>query len=262
MPNYPLTLGKNELEALSHQPTENNLEKFFLKRTANWPSARVDHGLITVGICDGLGQVLSREQARDLLVPAVKILLRQQDANGVEQALDMLSNLMQRTQYKDIDFQLITLFDPIEEKIANTHSRSGVWEYIQSKLPYELSRSTHKRIQRLVELYEINYPSVPCDENVLYLSEEAKLWDGYVAEVEEIHALISALFRFSKETEEFDIKTIYAEGTIEKLSVRQITFLLADILRNEKTNQGLFAQMIMLGIIDRVIKRLKMLLLA
>jgi hypothetical protein len=90
----PLEFGKQELHDLSVNPSAANLERFFLKRTSVWDYAMFDLGPCTLGICDGLVSALKPFQAFELLPAAAQILIRETDHNKIEQALDMVSDLV------------------------------------------------------------------------------------------------------------------------------------------------------------------------
>lgn len=128
----PLEFGKQELHDLSVNPSAANLERFFLKRISVWDYAMFDLGPCTLGICDGLVSALKPYQAFELLPAAAQILLRETDHNKIEQALDMVSDLVTAAGTTEIPLQFKELFDQIESKASQTTSGKRVWAYIQS----------------------------------------------------------------------------------------------------------------------------------
>jgi len=127
----PLEHGKEELLELSNNPNRNNLEKFFLKRTSVWDYPVIDFGPATVGICNGLIAALKPHDAFYLLSDAGQMLLLETDPYKIEQALDMLSELVTASNTSELPPELETIFSQIESKVKLTHSGEGVWNYIK-----------------------------------------------------------------------------------------------------------------------------------
>ena len=127
----PLETGIEELNELSKKPSAELLEKFFLKRTAAWAYPVIDIGCASVGVCNGLVSALKPESAFNLLVDSAKILIKQKDSNKVEQALDMLSDLVTASETTEMPLGFELLIEDIELKIKDTKSSLGVWNYVK-----------------------------------------------------------------------------------------------------------------------------------
>jgi len=127
----PLEHGKEELLELSQNPNRVNLEAFFRKRTSAWDYPVIDLGPATVGICNGLIAALKPHEAFSLLSDAGHMLLEETDPYRIEQALDMVSDLVTASETSEIPTEFERLFTQIETKVKLTSSGSGVWNYVK-----------------------------------------------------------------------------------------------------------------------------------
>lgn len=128
----PLEHGIEELKELSTNPSRENLERFFLKRTSVWDYPVIDIGVASVGICNGLVAALKPHEAFSLLPYAGQLLLRESDPYKIEQALDMVSDLVTAANTSEIPAEFGNLFREIEEKVEVTHSGKSVWNYVKT----------------------------------------------------------------------------------------------------------------------------------
>ena len=126
----PLESGVKELKDLSANPTGDNLLAFFRARTKGWDYPVVDIGVATVGICNGLVAAIEPKDALTLLPDTAKFLLTLNEPSRIDQALDMLSDLVtaSETNVPPIGFEL--LMDDLEKKIVQANVGLGVWKYI------------------------------------------------------------------------------------------------------------------------------------
>lgn len=115
-------------------------------------------------------------------------------------------------------------------------------------------------IKQIIELYSATFPEAPTRNDQIYISDDAMMWDGYIAPVEKLNNLFSDFFRFSKHKKVTSIKAAQEIGGTDELCIQQIAFFITDILVNEKTHGGLFATMLKNGVIERVVNRMEALL--
>jgi len=154
-PQAIMKAGKEELEALVHAPTGENLELFFNRRTRDYKYTQVPwNSGMTVGICHGLHAALKPRDAYHLLPAAAKILLKQTQPIKVEQALDMVSDvvyasrnpvnfqshfedlgipadLLYPSRAMEIPIAFELLFDDIETKLVSTNIGIGGWNRLK-----------------------------------------------------------------------------------------------------------------------------------
>lgn len=123
-----------------------------------------------------------------------------------------------------------------------------------------LSSYSSDSIREIIEIYTKSFPVVPADTSSLYEDQDAIIWDGYIEPVIMLNEKLSSIFRFSKSKSSIEIGNALAPGGIESLNIEEIAYLVTDILVNEKYTLGLFGQMIVDRVIERIVCRMNALL--
>lgn len=119
---------------------------------------------------------------------------------------------------------------------------------------------SRRKVKQIIDLYRETFPEIPTNNEQIYESDDAMMWDGYLEPVEKLNNLFSDLFRYSVFKKQTDIKRAQEVGGADELDIRQIAYFMSDVLVHEKTHQGLFSTMLKNGVIDRVVNRLEKLM--
>lgn len=115
-------------------------------------------------------------------------------------------------------------------------------------------------LNRIISLHDECLGEIPKSHLDLYVSEDAVMWDGYIASIVELNEAIDSAFRLNPNVESVSVSEAFMPDGIEKLSLSQVGFLFRDILVNEKFHQALFVDVIMDGRVTRLVNRLKSIL--